>query len=136
MIKERARKGYIYLKRGRSEISLFLTLYITWRTSVDSFQLIHLGYLIGLLAGALVLGWFATKKLDTGSQFTNPWTQDYIRYRVHLCEGLILLAEEKNQEAYLQFIEGQKIMSTWLDKPTVLDKPAKKIGSQDTLKDD
>lgn len=115
-IKVEARKAYIYLKRGRSEISLLLTLYLTWRTSVDKFELIHLGYLASILVAGMAVGWFATKKLDTGSQFTNPWTQDYVRYRVHLCEGLILLSEGEKTQAYSEFIEGQKIMKKWLEK--------------------
>jgi len=116
-LKAYVRKNYIYLKRGRSEISLFLTLYLTWRTSADTFQPIQLVYLIGILALALMVGWFATKKLDTGSQYTNPWTQDYVKYRVHLCEGLILLSEDQKTEAYQEFIQGQKIMNKWLDQP-------------------
>ena len=109
------RKAYNYFKAARSELAFLATAYTAWRVTYTTFTWANVLQIGALLIGGILIGYVSRKYLDTTNAYTNPFTQDYIKFRIHFIDGMIHDSSGEYKEAIVHYTEARNILAKWVD---------------------
>ena len=107
-------RGWLFFKRGLSNINFFLSLIIL--ISVREIDFITL--LVGVLAIpiTMLIGWFDINHVSERTQpKLNPYMQDYLKSLILVNKGLMLLSNDKKDLAINYFRRANETLDIWYE---------------------
>lgn len=119
------RKLWVFFKRGRSELQLFVSLIssiFVWyslgnleRVIPNLFDFVKVFVPVYVIS-SLLLGYYVIKKVDTTRPYINPFTQDNINSSIYENEALIEYMRGNNEKAIELLTNAQILRKKWVDK--------------------